>query len=124
MPELSKLLGIPQDRLYKWERNVSEPKHEDRVKLEKWLNTEKVPNYPELKEPADQYGKPSENEVYKEKYIMMLEEKVKEGKNLDAVLKSLGELSELLYQVLSPDESEENKHIFRNRIYKERKKDS
>lgn len=123
MPELSTLLGIPQDRLYKWERGVSEPKHEDRVQLEKWLKSEKVPIYPELNDPGEP-EKLSGDEVYKDKYIRMLEEKVKEAKGLDAVLKSLEEFSQLLRQVLSPDESGDNKHIFRNRIYGERKKDS
>jgi transcriptional regulator with XRE-family HTH domain len=39
VPEVSVLLDIPQDRIYKWEHGAS-PKYEDRVKVEKWLNGE------------------------------------------------------------------------------------
>lgn len=36
--ELANLLGIPKDRIYKWEKGLAEPKHDDRVKLDAWLN--------------------------------------------------------------------------------------
>ncbi|SRR5579862_2753882 len=36
VPELSKILNIPKDRIYKWEKG-SVPKYKDRQIIEKWL---------------------------------------------------------------------------------------
>lgn len=35
--KLSKLTGIPADRIYKWESGVGNPKADDSEKLQKWL---------------------------------------------------------------------------------------
>jgi hypothetical protein len=35
---LSELLSIPKDRIYKWEKGQGAPKHEDRKKIDAWLN--------------------------------------------------------------------------------------
>lgn len=43
--KLSRITGIPDDRIYKWESGVGNPKAEDAEKLKKWLaNPEKVPH--------------------------------------------------------------------------------
>lgn len=36
-PKLSKIVDIPHDRMYAWYRDDSNPKTEDRAKLEKWI---------------------------------------------------------------------------------------
>lgn len=36
VPELAELLGIPKDRIYKWEKGAV-PKYEDRLVVEKWI---------------------------------------------------------------------------------------
>lgn len=37
VPKLASILGIPKDRIYKWEQGESSPKYEDKVKLEAWI---------------------------------------------------------------------------------------
>lgn len=39
-PELAELLDIPKDRIYAWYRDKSNPKGEDREKIQKWINGE------------------------------------------------------------------------------------
>lgn len=46
VPELSDLIGIPADRIYKWEASKATPKYEDRQFLEKWINSEDWKNIP------------------------------------------------------------------------------
>lgn len=41
VPELSRITDIPKDRIYAWYRDNTQPKQEDREKLEKWINEEK-----------------------------------------------------------------------------------
>lgn len=36
--KLSRLTGIPDDRIYKWEVGIGNPKAEDSVKLYQWLH--------------------------------------------------------------------------------------
>lgn len=42
--KLSRITGIPDDRIYKWEAGIGNPKADDSEKLQKWLaDPEKVP---------------------------------------------------------------------------------
>jgi transcriptional regulator with XRE-family HTH domain len=38
VPALADIIGIPKDRIYKWEQGLSSPKYDDRKKVEEWLN--------------------------------------------------------------------------------------
>lgn len=38
VPELSLILDIPKDRIYKWEQGKASPQYLDRQKLESWIN--------------------------------------------------------------------------------------
>jgi transcriptional regulator with XRE-family HTH domain len=38
VPELSEIIGIPKDRIYKWEQGKAAPQYEDRQKVEAWIN--------------------------------------------------------------------------------------
>lgn len=41
IPKLSKEIGIPKDRIYKWYQEGTNPKPEDALTLEKWINDNK-----------------------------------------------------------------------------------
>lgn len=43
-PELSEVTKIPKDRIYAWYRDNTNPKAEDQIILEKWINNEEIPN--------------------------------------------------------------------------------
>lgn len=45
MPELESILGIPKDRIYKWEKGTA-PKYEDRIAIVKWIEMEDWKNFP------------------------------------------------------------------------------
>lgn len=45
VPELESILGIPKDRIYKWEKGTA-PKYEDRIAIVKWIEMEDWKNFP------------------------------------------------------------------------------
>jgi transcriptional regulator with XRE-family HTH domain len=52
VPDLSSLLNIPADRIYKWEQGSSSPKYADRQVIEQWLKDKdwkKVPDHSQAK---------------------------------------------------------------------------
>jgi len=61
VPQLARLLKIPKDRIYKWEQGTSEPKHEDRLLLEKWLSG-KMEDVPQGTQETGQISRLTKNE--------------------------------------------------------------
>lgn len=62
VPVLAHLLGIPKDRIYKWEQGAATPQYEDRVKIEEWIkngNWNKIPrgnNTSPIPQPESKYN--------------------------------------------------------------------
>jgi transcriptional regulator with XRE-family HTH domain len=46
VPQLSDILQIPKDRIYKWEQGKNGPKYEDRELLQKWIKDGEWTNVP------------------------------------------------------------------------------
>jgi|SRR6185437_7465710 len=68
VPKLAKMLAVPKDRIYKWEKGTRPSLYEDQQKIERFLSGN-VENFPILEESqAD----------YKTKYIELLEQTLKE----------------------------------------------
>jgi transcriptional regulator with XRE-family HTH domain len=74
--ELADLLKVNKDNLYKWEKGIKPSRPEDYLAIENWLNKilENVP-----RETGNRSNSNSEPlEVYKDKYITLLEQTLKE----------------------------------------------
>jgi transcriptional regulator with XRE-family HTH domain len=58
VPELAEIIGIPKDRIYKWEQGKAAPQYEDRLKLEAWINGtwNNIPLNSKVEEPSVEYG--------------------------------------------------------------------
>jgi transcriptional regulator with XRE-family HTH domain len=65
VPKLAEVLGIPSDRIYKWEQGKGNPKGADVEKVKNWL--EEIPD--NSKVPESEYGK-----TYTEKALYNLTE--------------------------------------------------
>lgn len=75
VPTVADGTGIPATNIHKWLQGRANPKYEDTVKLEKFLNGEKVPEAAKAKDTSD-----TSISGISERYLTLLEETVKEKK--------------------------------------------
>jgi len=48
--ELSRMLGVPKERIHKWDQSKSAPKYNDRIKIQNWIKATNWKDFP-LNEP-------------------------------------------------------------------------
>jgi transcriptional regulator with XRE-family HTH domain len=64
VPQLSAILQIKQDRIYKWEQGKASPKYQDRLLIEQWMADENWINLPDSTIiPADEKTEPDANSL-------------------------------------------------------------
>lgn len=64
--KLSEYLGVPKDRIYKWEKGSS-PKFDDRQRVEDWIQADDWNNFPREKETENSFKE--ENATYQQKRL-------------------------------------------------------
>lgn len=85
--KLSKLTGIPADRIYKWESGVGNPKADDSEKLQKWLNGSSSNHIPAVRPQEPQHGDKSEIlEIMRERVKELKEDKERLWNTLESSL--------------------------------------
>jgi predicted DNA-binding transcriptional regulator AlpA len=82
--QLSKLTGIPVDRIYKWMNKGFQPKANDAEILRAWLSSNITEDVPHEKSPGDR--------DFKEKYYQQLEKNTHLEEKVDHVQVSLVEM--------------------------------
>lgn len=87
--KLSKLTGIPADRIYKWESGIGNPKADDSEKLQKWLNGSSSENGTTTPQEAKSGDKSELLDIMRERIKELKEDKDYLKRNLEFSLAGL-----------------------------------